>query len=530
MGHTSIVLALFLTVLGGVASLLAFGDRWNPATRRGLWAGLLVIAAIAHTHSLTRGNGNGREPLTFARPAIHLHELVHYYLGTKYYRELGHDRLYEAIVLADYEDDRPGFSAGNRIRDLRTNRVDRVRRDVVRDGERVRGAFEDERWQAFRHDVALLRTSYPSREAWHRSSILQDHGYNGSPLTTLLLGTLANQPFVSSLTFLEIIRSLDVALLALVVGLVARRLGLEPALAFAALWLANPLNDYGFVGGSYLRYNFAWALILAWLALDRGRAGTAGIWLGIAAHLRLFPAVFAVGLLLHDLLRPGSDERRAALRESRPLYLGLAASGALLVAVTAFTPAPPGENVWAGFRDRIGVHAGALAYNLIGIDVPFAWSPEQSVEARGDALARGEPVAWEEIVADTLDERRIARWLAKGALLLAIAAVARRLPRRYAMLLGFPLLFTAYVASHYYYLALGLLALVFHDHRGALLSLTAGFAALALVAVPTAFADDVIRMGAASLVTLATLAGLALLGIRADRRAGGPPPPPWPVS
>ena len=98
MGHTSIVLALFLACLAGAVLMLAHCDRCNPATRRGIWLGLLIAAAVAHTHSLTRDSVDGE--LQLAVPPIHLHEYLHYYLGAKYYAEIGHTPLYEAIVIA----------------------------------------------------------------------------------------------------------------------------------------------------------------------------------------------------------------------------------------------------------------------------------------------------------------------------------------------------------------------------------------------------------------------------------------------
>lgn len=516
MGHTSIVLAAFLATLAGFALLLAAGNRWNPATRRGVLVGLLLLATSAHAHSLTRDNG----AIELTRPSIHLHEFLHYYLGTKYYSEIGHTPLYEAIVIADFEDDRKHFVPSNRIRDLRTNRVDRRRGDIIQEGSVAKQRFGPERWHAFKDDVELLRSNFVSRKAWHESLILQDHGYNGSPLTTLLLGAVANQPFLSSLTFLQVMRSMDLLLLAGLGLLLARHVGIDAALAFGVLWLANPLNDYGFVGGSFLRYNFAFALIAAWLAFDRDRLRSAGAWLAVASHLRVFPGLFAVGLLLHDLLRPGAEARRLALRRNAPLYASFAATGAALVALTAFTPAPPGENVWLEFRERISVHASALAYNTLGVDVPFGYSESQSIEARKHALAEGTSVAWEDLVSQTLEARRPYRWTATALLLAAILAIARALPRRYALFLGFPLLFALMYASHYYYLALGLLALVFHGNRAALLALTTGFGAIALASIPTAFNDDVLRMG---VISVATIAMLIAAGVAASRTPAAPP-------
>jgi hypothetical protein len=522
MGHTSIVLALLLAALAGFALVLAWGDRWNPSTRRGILVALIAATAIGHTHSLTRGSVDSE--LTIVEPTIHLHEFLHYYLGSKYYRELGHDPLYEAIVIADHEDDRANFRPRNRFRDLRSNRVDRIRGDVIHEGSLAKQRFEPERWQSFKTDVALLRSNFISRPAWHRSVILRDHGYNGSPLTTLSLGTLANQTLVSTLAFFQTMRWMDLTLVAVLGVVLGVRLGVDPVLGFGLLWLANPLNDFGFVGGSFLRYNFALALILAWLALDAGQLKRAGAWLAIAAHLRVFPALFAAGLLLHDLARPNADARRRALRRNAPLYGSFAATGLVLVAVTALTPAPEGENVWQDFRGRITVHAQSLAFNAIGIAAPFGYSEEQSVAARRAAFAEGEAVPWEDIVESSLAARRPARLAASAVLFALTFLCARRLPPRYALFLGFPLLFALIYASHYYYLSLGLLALVFHDHKPALLALATGFGAIALAGVPTFFADDVLRFAVASALVIVMLGAIGVLALRAPQARGASEP------
>ena len=516
MGHTSIVLALLLATLAGFALWLALSNRWRVRTRLVLLAGILVSAAIAHSHSLTRDSADGS--LRLERPPIHLHELLHYYLGTRYYPELGHAPLYEAIVIADFEDDPKRFQRRNRFRDLRSNQVDRIRDDVIQEGALAKQRFTPERWDAFKADVALIRSSFISRPAWHRSAILRDHGYNGSPLTTLVLGTLANQPFVSSVAFLQTVRWLDLLLVASICIAVGIRLGAVPALSFGVLWLANPFNDFGYVGGAYLRYNFALALLLAWLSLDAGHLKRAGAWLALAAHFRVFPALFAAGLLLHDLMRPGAQARWRAIREHAPLYVSFAATGAILAAVTAVSVTPPEGNVWQDFRSRISVHAQALAHNAIGVAAPFGYSKQQSQAARAEAYAEGNITPWEDIVAETLAARRPARLAISALLLAATLACARRLPWRNAMFLGFPLLFTTMYSSHDYYLCLGMLALIFHADRAILLALTAGFGLAALIATPTLFDDEVLRFGVLSVVVAITLVTVGALAVRTSAR------------
>ena len=79
-------------------------------------------------------------------------------------------------------------------------------------------------------------------------------------------------------------------------------------------------------------------------------------------------------------------------------------------------------------------------------------------------------------------------------------------------------------ASHYYYLSLGLLALVFHDNKPVLLALTTGFGAIALSGVPSFFADDVLRFAVASALVIAMLGSIGMLALREPETRGASEP------
>jgi hypothetical protein len=512
MGHTSITLALILLGLACLAIDLGWRQRLGESARFSLLAVALFLAALGHARVVDR-RPDTVPPFTpqLAMPTVHTHEYLHYFLATKYFAEVGHDDLYEAIVIADFEGDPKGFIPTDRFRNLRTNTVDRIRGDVLTEGSAAKASFSPERWKSFVADVGLLRSAAPTNKWWHESGILRDHGYNGTPLTTWLLGGLSNQPFIASGYFIETMRFVDLVLIAGIIWLAARRFGGATALVFGTLFVANPLNDFGFVGGSYLRYNFALALIFALFALESGRLKTAGAWLAVAGHFRIFPGLFTVGLLLHDAMRPGAEARRQAFRSHLPLYASFAATAVLVAAVSATAPAPAGQNVWGVFLDRITTHAGGYGVNMLGTKALFSWSSEHGDEAVVDATRRAEPIDWEASVTATVERRTPWPQVASLAIVAATAWTARSLAWRHALLLGFPLMFAAFYLSHYYYLGLGLLALVFRRETPVLLWLVAGNAALALLAVPTAFSDGLLRFIAVGGCLLTMLLGAGWL-------------------
>jgi len=516
MGHSSISLALILAGLALLAATRAGTSRLDATSRVSLLAVAVLLTFVGHLRIVERRDGDPTPVL--ARPTVHLHEFVHYFLGTKYFRELGHDDLYEGIVLADFADDAAHFVERDRIRNLSTNRVDRVRADVVREGARIRERFSDARWASFRADVALLRDAYPSLEAWHRSDILKDHGYNGTPLTTALFAQISNQPWLSTYAFLETIRYVDIALVAAMIALVLRGFGAEAGLAFAALWYANPFNDFGFIGGSYLRYDFALCLVAAYAALVRGRLATAGVALALAAHFRIFPAFFAIALALHDALRPGLAAKLAALREHRRLYAAYAATAVAVVALTSLNSSPPGTNTWALFLDRIATQQQSYGLNGVGVASILLPSDDHTKTAMLRLRARGDERDWEQVAADHVASRAPLRAALVVAIAAGVAVAARRLAFAQTIFLGFPMMFAALYLSHYYFMALGLLALVFrHDDR-AVLALTAFTGAMLVLSAPPLFADGVARFALLSGVLLAMFGAVGAIAVAGSSR------------
>lgn len=512
MGTTSIALALALAALAGLAAVLGWQPQRQGAQRtRNALLGLAAIASFCAYLQTPAREESGR--LSVQRPALHTHEFFHYFLGTKYFSELGHPRLYEAVVIADFEDEPAQFRRDDRFRDLSTNVVDRIRGEVIAEGSLAKQHFSDERWIAFKEDVALIRSAFPS-EAWHRGGLLRDHGYNGMPVSTLILGTLANQPFVNSYSFINIARWLDLLAMLLVGLLVASRIGAAPTLVFATLWFANPFNASAYVGGAYLRYGFALCLVLAWLAIERRRQAATGALLAVATHLRLFPFLFAVGLLTRDLLQP---EPARALREHRPLYLSYVLSGLALIAVTAPVQGPDGRSAWLDSVERIAVHTTAYATNGAGLSAAFSWSGERDPELLEEAHERGEIRNWSDAVDKTVKSRRALHWSVLAVLLAGCVALARHSSPASALFLGFLLMFSLLYLSHYYFMPLGMLALIFRDDRRILLATTLGFGVLIATGTPVLFQDDTLRFSVLSVELGLFLAGIGVLA--ATRRA-----------
>jgi hypothetical protein len=316
--------------------------------------------------------------------------------------------------------------------------------------------------------------------------------------------------------------------------------GRDAALAVAATWALGGTAAVNVAIGQATPLLVA-AIALA-LALLPRRPAAAGAWVGLAAALKLWPAL----LLAAWLARPW----RRGLVVGAALFALLVAGPVSWLAAAGRAPAlPASSGYWAGTPAPLNVSLPAAV--LRALDPPAAGEPLPLTWTSGDSTAALPPAAWERGVAVAVGAVFVL--VAAGALL--APALARRRPP--SVLAVATLASVAVVASpiawyHYqlaHFPAIALLAA--GELRARHWRPLAAFAALALVATHPewiGFGRYAARHGwtAAELgwlyaaTTAPTLAGVALvawlvvavrrLSSRARRGApsAAPTPPPSP--
>ncbi|MBI1945562.1 MAG: hypothetical protein HYS27_07690 [Deltaproteobacteria bacterium] len=345
-------------VVPPLALLLVWGGARLEARlkRRFVTAAWVVLAVLAMTHYVWPN-------LRFQR-YFNGYEHFHYYLGTKYARELGYTGLYVATVGALDENaadrGRPPIKI-DRARDLDTGRhvsPERLRRGIPDVKER----FTDERWQEFREDAAYMA----ERASWGGMvKALDDKGYNASPAWTLVSGALSNAtststgsvawlPWIDVLLWLVAFTALGLTFGGRVVAVVLVVLGTQL------------VTDHAHLKFAFLRVDWIACLLVALAAQKKGRPTLAGALVGYAAMMRIFPAVFAYGVgvkLVSELVRKRKVDRGSVL-----FLLGMTASMAVLFVASA---AVYGLPYWQEFLDKIVPHASAVTSWRIGFRYIF---------------------------------------------------------------------------------------------------------------------------------------------------------------
>jgi hypothetical protein len=503
--------ALALALLGVALLLVDFwlhrvgaSDRWKR-TRDALLAALGLVAALSWW-----------DPLLLPReqhpPGLHwvsLNDSFHYYMGPKYFRELGYFDLYECVVAAEVELG-AGVEVARRVyRDLATNEAipgGRLRAA----GRECNRRFTPARWKLFVHDVDWFRQRVP-----HWGTTLQDWGYNATPVWNALGSALIDERPVSEAQ-LGWLALLDVALIWACFGLIAWGFGWRTACVASIFWGTHAANAYAWMGGSILRH--AWLLwsVAGLCLLRRQKPLAAGAAITTAACLTIFPGFLAVGIGFKTVGNWFSERRLFLSPAHRRLLLG--AGIALAILLPAAFLGGGTLSTWQDFATNSRIDSEPSPNNM---GLPTVLSYDSALTLRASELVdpRGAGVKWTEAHKQTL-RSRWPLWaaLVAGWLWISFGA-ARRHPDWVAALLGLGFVVFAFELSCYYYAFMLLFGLLWPRHRSIGIALC-GLAAASLW-LGDYWLDDEDLYTRLSLLTVAFLAysGIVLRIARPESEA-----------
>jgi hypothetical protein len=427
--------AAIAALVGRSLGLAGLGERRVYRTT------LFLIAAVAWVlySNFFAFHGMGRE-----RVFIHLHDVAHYYLGAKYFPELGYQSLYTALLRAEAEKYQDHFRSLE-ARDLETNGLVDIRVLLAR-SDSVKARFTPKRWQAFREDAGFFRDAM--REQW--GAVLRDHGFNPPPTWPLLGGPLANLVPAGSRSGILALTLLDPFLLLAMFAAIAWAFGVETMLLASIYFCTIYGASFGWIGGGFFRFLWLASLAISICCLAQGRHATAGSLVGLSTMLRIFPAWFAVPTALWSI-KAAIARRELSPRHLRFL-LAFAATCAALFAATLTLPA--GLEHWQDFRQNMQRHVSNDAWNSIGLNEIVSYTgPTRATTPEGFAREQ--------------DWRRTT-WRAQIAVvvlfLVLILARRSRWPGDVsASALAIPLLFCTLTLAAYYYAFLILLVVAHRE-------------------------------------------------------------------
>jgi hypothetical protein len=314
----------------------------------------------------------------------HRHDQYHYYLGAKYFPELGYDDLYKCTAIAQDElgeiqtitgrvdVTKENRRADRKIRHLGADNLLKPAAQFLEHPEECTKSFTPERWAAFKEDIRFFR-SVSDRDFWERMQT--DHGYNPPPVWMLAGRFFANMfpagHMMLGSNWLQWLAQLDNLLIALMFGALWWAFGWRVFAMAAVFWGCNAPGDDYFVSGAFLRQDWLLFLVLAACLVRKRWFVAAGASLVYAGLLRIFPGLPVIGWLVVAgayLVR----HKRMAKHHQKMLLGGVLAAAILVPASIKLCGTEAYPNF---FRHTLQVHNETPLTNHMGLRVLIAHKP-----------------------------------------------------------------------------------------------------------------------------------------------------------
>ncbi|HEX3776619.1 MAG TPA: hypothetical protein VHV51_19235 [Polyangiaceae bacterium] len=233
----------------------------------------------------------------------HRHEFFHYYLGSKYFKEIGYNRLYECTAIAEIELGRRAQVASREIRDLHVNLIKEVKDTyILTDPGQCKNHFTAARWEDWKKDVDWF---YHSSAGSYWDNMQKDHGYNPPPVWTMT-GKLFGSFAPAGDKFFKILSGIDVLLHVGIVALFYWAFGWRVMLVATVFWGCNAPANFYWTGGAFLRQDWLFFLVAAVCCARKRKFFLSGAALTWSSLLRIFPVVFFGGwgiMVLYEIIR-----------------------------------------------------------------------------------------------------------------------------------------------------------------------------------------------------------------------------------
>jgi hypothetical protein len=431
-------------------ALPACWQRLSPGLRR-LWDGsLLLLGALGAICwvNLFQFNFPG-----FGHPS----ETFHYYMGAKYFQELGYTRLYRCTAIADAEAGLEERVGRRRLRNLETNALERAGPVLDHPADCTRH-FRPARWRSFQRDLAWFRDR-PTPNRWH---VFQtDHGYNATPVWGLFGGLLSNTGPTTDGQILAL-RLLDPLLLLVAWSAVAVSFGWRTLCVALLFWGTSYPLQYGWIGGSYLRQLELAAVLVGICCLRRSRAVAGGYLLALAALVRIYPVLLLGGPLLQGLGSVWRERRLALSPAQRRLLLGGLLAAFTLLPLAALTTGS--LRSWTDFADNSRVLLGTPVRNHMGLRTTIAYDHGSRAQVTTDGSLDDPYARWKQARGETFAKRRPLFVALVAGFVVLLGVAVRGQPLWVATVLGAGLVPIAAELTCYYSAILVVFALLWERH------------------------------------------------------------------
>ena len=416
---------------------------------KGIALGLAVMAIGAYFRYGDLGYSN----------YYHRWEFFHYYLGSKYDRELGYEGLYKCTAVAQ-ADSGPQQANEVRARKLRDLSIDVLApaETVLQHPEECRDKFTTERWEAFKADVKFFRGT-SSLSYWN--DMQKDHGYNPPPVWTVMGHFWASQRPATD-GFIKFLAAFDPLFFIGIFASLYWAFGWRVFCVAAIVWGCQQPAEYFWTGGAFMRQDWLFWLVLSACLVRKRYFALGGAAFAYSTLLRVFPGVLLVGWAVVAGAHLWKHKRMAP-SHLRVMLGGLSAT-ILLVGISASVA---GWKSYPEFYKHIQVHNRTPLTNNMGFETLLSQSYAGRMEFVRDEKLLDPFGPWKQMRRDRLKAFRPLHLVMLLGLGIAFVAVVRRIKSLWiAQALSLAIVVSIVEVTCYYYSMFILAAVLSRMRRG----------------------------------------------------------------
>lgn len=291
----------------------------------------------------------------------HRWEFFHYYVGSKYYKEIGFEGIYTCAAVAEFDLGYQKEARTRKLRDLRENLIVPTK-DILEHPERCKAAFTPERWDAFKADIDFFRR-VSLGNYW--TDMQKDHGYNPPPVWGLT-GWLFSSLHPATEGYCQLLSSLDILLFSAMFGMVGWAFGWRVMCVALIFWGTQDASPFYWTGGAFLRQDWLFYTIASACMLRKQKYFWGGAFLMYGTLLRVFPLFFFAGWIVVAAAQLWRSYKKGAISmpiTHRKVLAGSVAAALVLIPASSMVH---GWRAWPDFIHHISVHNSTPLTNHMG--------------------------------------------------------------------------------------------------------------------------------------------------------------------
>ena len=282
--------------------------------------------------------------------------IYHYYIGAKYFKEVGYTNLYSCTLKAGKEADIETWNKIHTYRDLSTYKI----KAYTKSADCPDSIFTKSRWKAFTEDISVL-TSWSEPSYWKK--VVTDKGFNPTPFWVLIAQAPANIFSLNNIFVQKTLFNLDPLFIILTTLIIWLNKDKKTALLTLFLSLIF-FGTNGRISNNFLQFIWFPLLAATVLAWHKKRFLISGAMLGLATGLQAFSIFFAIPVFLNLLF---STIKKHPIQVKRS---GLFVSSFIFTIIFCYMAgglSERGLEGWIEWKNKITMHRNYINGELLNI-------------------------------------------------------------------------------------------------------------------------------------------------------------------